>query len=361
MRGCQVGPEWRDSLATDWWQWTARVAPQVDWLPLPNRGSSIVRLARELGLSGLILSGGDDLGAYPLRDETERALLDWTRSERLPVLGICRGMQMMCSYSGGLLGPSSDEHHGRNHRLRWLQSGEHWEVNSFHRTQIRGLPSDYEALAVAEDGSVEAMQHRELPWLAILWHPERANPHPQLHDQILLDFIERCGHPPRKPGSVYWFTGLAGAGKTTLARAFLGRLRERGIHAIFLDGDRLRETIAEDAGYTRDERLRAALRYSRLCGLLAEQGQPVVCATISMFHQVRAWNRQHLQGYREVYVRALPEVLAQRDQKGLYSQEHENVAGKDLTVELPESPDWTLDNNGERTPDQMIAPLLEGL
>lgn len=362
MRGCQVGQEWRDSLAADWWSWTGRLAPQVDWLPLPNQGASIVRMVRELGLNGLILSGGDDLGAYPLRDQTETALLDWAGRERVPVLGICRGMQMMCSYSGGLVGPcDSDDHRGRNHSLRWLQGGEEWEVNSFHRFQIQRVPPDYEPLAVAPDGSVEAMQHRDLPWLAIHWHPERPNPDPQRHDRILLDFLERCHHRPRQPGSVYWFTGLAGAGKTTLARAFLARLRERGIHPIFLDGDRLRQTIAEDAGYTREERLRAALRYSRLCGLLAEQGQPVVCATISMFHQVRAWNRQNLHDYREVYVRVRQEVLAQRDQKGLYSQGHENVAGINLDVELPECPDWTLDNNGEQSPDQVIAPLLEEL
>ena len=83
----------------------------------------------------------------------------------------------------------------------------------------------------------------------------------------------------------------------------------------------------------------------------------VVCCTISMFHSVRAWNRSNIPGYYEVYIQASMDTLRQRDQKGLYSRNADNVAGVGLQVELPDTADLILDNNGARTPEEQIAIL----
>ncbi|MCE7871990.1 adenylyl-sulfate kinase [bacterium CPR1] len=168
-----------------------------------------------------------------------------------------------------------------------------------------------------------------------------------------------------RPGTVFWFTGLAGSGKTTLARAFLNALHGSGREAILLDGDSLREVFADDLGYTREERLILARRYARLCKLLSLQGFDVICSTISLFHEVHDWNRANFPAYREILVSAHRDVLLQRDQKGLYSQATSglvsNIVGVDLTPELPLEPDVVLDNSGSESPDAVAQVLMTRL
>jgi glutamine kinase len=152
------------------------------------------------------------------------------------------------------------------------------------------------------------------------------------------------------PGRVYWITGLSGAGKTTLGGELSNRLRAAGRRVIFLDGDALRTAIAEDLGHNAGDRRRSAMRNARLCRLLAEQGADVVCATISLFHEVQRWNRANIPGYCEIYLRVPIDELRRRDAKGLYSGarrgEARNVVGLDVAAEAPESPDLVLENHG---------------
>ena len=152
------------------------------------------------------------------------------------------------------------------------------------------------------------------------------------------------------PGRVFWITGLSGAGKTTLGRELWNRLRATGREAIFLDGDDLRGVIAEDLGHDQDNRRRSAMRNARLCRLLAAQGKDVVCATISMFHEVQRWNRENIPGYREIYLRVPLDKLRRRDSKGIYasvqSGQARDVVGIDVPAEAPEAPDLVLDNHG---------------
>ena len=147
-------------------------------------------------------------------------------------------------------------------------------------------------------------------------------------------------------GRVFWITGLSGAGKTTLGRELCNRLRAAGHPAIMLDGDALRAGIAEDLGHSIADRRRSAMRNARLCRMLAEQGTDVVCATISLFHEVHRWNRQNIPGYREIYLRVPLEELRRRDSKGIYGSAKADVVGIDLPAEAPESPDLILDNYG---------------
>ena len=156
---------------------------------------------------------------------------------------------------------------------------------------------------------------------------------------------------------VYWLTGLSGAGKTAIGRLWRDRLRERGETVVFLDGDEMRSVFGTGLGFNAADRRRLAESYGRLCALLAGQGVTVVCCTISMFHSVRAWNRANIPGYYEVYIQASMDTLRQRDQKGLYSRNAENVAGVGLQVEMPSTPDLILDNNGQSTPEEQVALL----
>lgn len=119
--------------------------------------------------SAVALSGGNDIGENAERDFTEAQLLQWAAARSEPVLGICRGMQMMAVWSGAALKPV-EGHGGTRHALRGRLDG---EVNSFHDFALMSCPRDFEILAVAEDGEVEAMRHKLLPWEGWMWHPER--------------------------------------------------------------------------------------------------------------------------------------------------------------------------------------------
>ena len=90
-------------------------------------------------------------------------------------------------------------------------------------------------------------------------------------------------------GTVYFFTGLSGAGKTTVGSLFYRRLKNTKPNAVYLDGDEIRVAFGEDVGYTNDERLRWAGRIFRVCKLLSDQGIDVVCCSIAMYQSVRAW------------------------------------------------------------------------
>ena len=158
-------------------------------------------------------------------------------------------------------------------------------------------------------------------------------------------------------GTVYFFTGLSGAGKTTLGGLFHQRLKAAKPNVVLLDGDEIRTVFGEDVGYTAAERLRWAKRIFRVCRMLSEQGVDVVCCSIAMYEEIRQWNRENIGKYKEIYIKVRKETLMRRDQKGLYSRNADNVAGVGLQVELPDTADLILDNNGARTPEEQIAIL----
>jgi len=151
-------------------------------------------------------------------------------------------------------------------------------------------------------------------------------------------------------GIVFWITGLSGAGKSTVARELSSQLRAADRPVILLDGDALRTAIAEDLAHSLGDRRRSAMRNARLCRLLAGQGIDVVCATISLFHDVQRWSRENIPGYREIYLRVPIEELRRRDGKGIYAGaqrgEMRDVVGLDVPAETPEAPDLILDNYG---------------
>lgn len=163
-------------------------------------------------------------------------------------------------------------------------------------------------------------------------------------------------------GTVYWITGLSGAGKTTIGKALYNEIKKERDNIVLLDGDVLRETFGNDLGYTKEDRFQCAMRYGRICRMLSEQDITVICCTISMFNEVREWNRGHIENYVEVYLRVPIEILKQRDQKQLYSGIKNgtsmDVVGMDLELELPEDSEIVIDNTGEKSIEDTVEEIM---
>ena len=118
---------------------------------------------------GILLSGGDDIGESQERDLVENWLLDFAEINCCPVLGLCRGMQMLAVWAGTKL-KRVDGHV----RTRHVLTGEITDsVNSFHTQSLALCPPNYSVLARSEDNEIEAIRHQSLPWEGWMWHPER--------------------------------------------------------------------------------------------------------------------------------------------------------------------------------------------
>jgi adenylylsulfate kinase len=163
-------------------------------------------------------------------------------------------------------------------------------------------------------------------------------------------------------GTVWWITGLSGAGKTTVARLVRDRLVARGRPVLLLDGDVLRDVLGETSAHTPADRGRLAMTYARLAREVAAQGIDAVCATISMFDEVREWSRTNIPRYREIYVRVPLEELERRDPRGLYARarrgEQREVVGVDVPFDEPKRPDLVIDNFGAMDPRTAASQIL---
>lgn len=144
-----------------------------------------------LAPESIVLSGGNDIGQAPERDNLEHAALAYARLHRVPVLGICRGMQMIHVHQGGELVLQTG-HVAVAHTVtgEWLGEGRR-TVNSYHNQGVPGdaLGAELEPLACAEDGSVEALRHCHLPWLGIMWHPERDTPTAEADQKLIKNHL----------------------------------------------------------------------------------------------------------------------------------------------------------------------------
>ena len=97
----------------------------------------------------------------------------------------------------------------------------------------------------------------------------------------------------------------------------------------------------------------------RRCKELTDEGTDVVCCSISMFHEIRVWNRLHIKNYREIYLKASMETLYKRDQRGLYSSGAPNVVGVNIPWEEPSHADIVIENDGQETPLEIVARIEE--
>jgi gamma-glutamyl-gamma-aminobutyrate hydrolase PuuD len=181
--------ERRDCLDQNW----SRFLVACGMIPvlLPNIPDLALSLCREHGLSGLVLTGGNDLttlgGDAPERDATEGALLDMAESSSVPVLGVCRGMQVLQERYGIPL--QRVEGHVTPRQLVSVE-GRPAAVNSYHRYGSFESRAPLEVWASSEDGVVKAVRHASAPIVGIMWHPERMEPFAQMDIELFREVFQ---------------------------------------------------------------------------------------------------------------------------------------------------------------------------
>jgi adenylylsulfate kinase len=163
-------------------------------------------------------------------------------------------------------------------------------------------------------------------------------------------------------GFTLWFTGLSGAGKTTISKEVEEQLRSRGSKLEILDGDVVRENLSKGLGFSKEDRDTNIRRIAFVADLLSRNGVPVITAAISPYRELRDEARE-LMGDRfiEVFVKASVEVCADRDPKGLYEKafagEIKEFTGVSDPYEEPLNAELTLDTENE-TPEESAGKII---
>jgi len=182
---------------------------------------------------------------------------------------------------------------------------------------------------------------------------------------LSIDKRRRSEIKGQKP-CVLWFTGLSGAGKSTIANALEKRLVGAGRHTYMLDGDNVRHGLNKDLGFTNADRVENIRRVAEAAKLMVDAGLIVLVSFISPFRSERRMARELMESgeFLEIYVNTPIEVCEERDPKGLYRKarrgEIANFTGIDSPYEPPEAPDYVIDGrSGE--PDAAVEELVREL
>jgi adenylyl-sulfate kinase len=163
-------------------------------------------------------------------------------------------------------------------------------------------------------------------------------------------------------GFTLWFTGLSGAGKTTISTMVAEELQTRGSRLEILDGDIVRENLSKGLGFSKEDRDTNIRRIAFVADLLSRNGVPVITAAISPYREIRAEARE-LMGERfiEVFVKASVDICIERDPKGLYEKalkgEIKEFTGVSDPYEEPLDPELTLETESE-SPEESAGKII---
>lgn len=174
-----------------------------------------------------------------------------------------------------------------------------------------------------------------------------------------------------KTGFTLWFTGLPGAGKSTLARLVYTELQERGLNNVeILDGDIVRTHLSKGLGYSKEDRDTNIRRIGWVCQLLTKHGVPNIAAAISPYRDLRSEARKMVVevggsgSFIEVYVNCPLSVCEARDPKGLYQKarkgEIAHFTGISDAYEVPYAPEVTLHTDKE-SPEDSVRKIISVL
>ncbi len=169
-----------------------------------------------------------------------------------------------------------------------------------------------------------------------------------------------------KIGWTLWFTGLHGAGKTTIAKKLADILRKKNFPVILLDGDELRKSVSSDLGYSLDDRNKHMKRVADVCKVISENGILAIASVASPTEKSRAYARQVIKNMFLVYVKCPLDLCERRDVKGHYKKarekknQFEHFMSVSSNYEEPKNPDIIL-NTDKESVEESVSKLITKL
>ncbi len=165
-------------------------------------------------------------------------------------------------------------------------------------------------------------------------------------------------------GCTLWFTGLSGSGKTTISKIVEAELRRRGSKVESLDGDVVRTNLSKGLGFSKEDRDTNIKRIAFVCDLLSRNDVVAIAAAISPYLEVRAYARDLIDNFVEIFVDCPIEVCIERDTKGLYKKaiagEIANFTGISDPYEAPLTPELVI-KSSEETPEVSAGKVIARL
>jgi adenylyl-sulfate kinase len=166
-------------------------------------------------------------------------------------------------------------------------------------------------------------------------------------------------------GLTIWFTGLSGAGKSTVSEILVKRLKAHNLKVEVLDGDVVRTHLSKGLTFSKEDRDTNIRRIGWVCEVLSRNGVVAIAAAISPYREIRDEVRSKIPNFVEVYMSVPISVLAERDVKGLYKKalagEIKNFTGVDDPYEPPLNPEVTCHSDGTETPEQSAEKIWKHL
>jgi len=165
-------------------------------------------------------------------------------------------------------------------------------------------------------------------------------------------------------GQVFWFTGLSGSGKTTMALALEKRLTEMNHLVALLDGDNVRDRLCKDLTFTASDRAENIRRIAEVARILMHNGLVVLCSFVSPEESMRQMAAEIIgrEDMHLIYINASIETCKSRDTKGLYKKamegEIKNFTGISARYDVPQNPDLVLET-GKNNPEKDLNLLLD--
>lgn len=190
--------EKRDAISHDWPQLLQKIESNI--VVIPNTLENVEEFLNDIGVDGLILSGGDNIGDDIERDDTENKILNFAITNKIPLLGVCRGMQVINKFFNGSIEKNNNSNHvGNLHDVTLVNNDlistlkkNSLKVNSFHNNIITNstLGRDIQSFAISDDDhTIEGFFHLNFPIIGVMWHPERDFNHD--NELLLRDFFSK--------------------------------------------------------------------------------------------------------------------------------------------------------------------------
>lgn len=152
-------------------------------------------------------------------------------------------------------------------------------------------------------------------------------------------------HINKKEGIMFWITGLAGSGKSSIARALIPKIKKKYGPTILVSGDNLRN-IFKERNYTILARKKFAKKKAKFCKFILSQKINIVYSTISLLKSIRKENKKNFRNYVEIYIESNLEIIKNLGKKKIYHKKNQkNVWGIDLKPEFPTSPNIKIKNS----------------